>query len=207
MFRNCVTTTHHVIKSSKSLYTLSIKKSKESRIGKKRIPIPDGDKLKLNGNSVEVEGPKGKQSLSIDDSLALSQDGNFLKLEKTNDERRTRQIHGLNRTLLYNLTIGVSNGFEKTLTLVGVGYRAKVDGRKLNLSVGFSHPVIVELPTGINVAVRQNTNLSVTGINKSEVCNFAAKLRKINPPEPYGGKGLRYTDEVIKLKEGKSGRK
>merc|ERR1719265_1452917 len=191
-----------------STHTVSKKKNfKESRIGKKAITIPENVKLNINGNNIEAKGPKGTGSLDVDDALILSVEKNNIKLEKKDDTRRTRQIHGLNRTLVHNLTLGVSSGFEKTLSLVGVGYRAKVDGNKLNLSVGLSHPVVVELPNEINVVVTQNTNLSVTGINKSDVGNFAAKLRKISPPEPYGGKGLRYTNEIIKLKEGKTGRK
>jgi large subunit ribosomal protein L6 len=191
--------------SVKVLSTNTIQK--ESRIGKKKITIPEGVHLDLNGNCIEVKGPMGKLSIDIDDALAILVEGNEVKLEKKYNTRNTRQIHGLNRTLLNNLIVGVNKGFEKTLSLVGVGYRAKIDGRKLNLSVGFSHPVVVELPEGINVAVTQNVSLSVLGINKSEVGNFAAKLRKISPPEVYGGKGLRYADEIIKLKEGKTGRK
>merc|ERR1712124_46276 len=180
---------------------------KESRIGKKKIPIPENVTLNLTGNCVEAKGPKGKRSLNIDNALELCTEGNEIRLAVKDCARRSREIHGLSRTLLNNLIMGVSEGFEKSVTLVGVGYRAKIDGRKLNLSVGFSHPVIVELPVGIDVTVKQNTNLSITGTDKLDVCNFASTLRKISPPEAYGGKGLRYSDEVIKPKEGKTGRK
>merc|ERR1712066_527217 len=133
--------------------------------------------------------------------------GGKISVTKKDKKRLTHQLHGLNRTLLYNLIIGVTSGFEKKLSLVGVGYKAKIDGRKLTLSVGFSHDVIVQLPAEVEVTVTQNVNISITGIDKSEVGNFAAKLRDIRKPEPYGGKGIRYADEVIKLKEGKSGKK
>merc|ERR1712224_1039201 len=123
------------------------------------------------------------------------------------DDQRTRQLHGLNRTLLNNVVVGVTKGFEKKLTLVGVGYRAKVEGRTLILSVDFSHDVSVELPDEISAAVAQNVHISITGIDKSQVGNFAAKLRGINPPEPYGGKGVRHANEVVKLTDGKTGKK
>merc|ERR1719235_48899 len=208
MFYSSHLNKHHRQMISKSeLKLFSEKNIKVSRIGKKKIPIPENVKLNFNGNCIEAEGPKGKRSLNIDHALKICVEGNEIKLEVQDRTRRTRELHGLNRTLLNNLVVGVSEGFEKSVTLVGVGYRAKMDGRNLNLSVGFSHPVIVELPDGIDASVKQNTNLSISGIDKFEVGNFASTLRKISPPEVYGGKGIRYSDEVIKLKEGKTGRK
>merc|ERR1719401_1777900 len=158
--------------------------TKESRIGKKVIFVPDNVKINLEQNHLIAEGPKGKRSLNINPALSVLIEGNKIKVLRNDGERRTYEMHALNRTLLNNLIIGVSQGFEKKLTLVGVGFRAKIQNHCLTLSVGFSHDVTVQLPDSISV----------------DVGNFAASLRRIRPPEPYGGKGIRYDEETIVIK-------
>jgi large subunit ribosomal protein L6 len=169
--------------------------------------LPSDVSVHIEGKNIRAKGPKGESSLEISPGLSISIEGNEIRLNKDSIDRRTHQLHGLNRTLLNNLLIGVDKGFEKKMTLVGVGFRAKITGQTLTLSVGYTHDVIVQLPKNINAAVNQNVNISIYGIDKAEVGQFAAKLRSIRQPEPYGGKGIRYADEVLKLKEGKSGKK
>merc|ERR1712113_275020 len=181
--------------------------AKESRIGKKKILIPDNVKINLNQGHLIAEGPKGIRLLNINPALSVLIEGNKIKVLRKDDERRTYETHALNRTLLNDLIIGVSQGFEKKLTLVGVGFRAKVQNQCLTLSVGFSHDVTVQLPDSILVDVTNNVNLRVSGNDKNDVGNFAANLRRIRPPEPYGGKGIRYAEETIVIKEGKSAKK
>merc|ERR1711933_454149 len=181
--------------------------TKESRIGKKEILIPDNVKINLNQGHLIAEGPKGKRSLDINPALSVLIEKNKIKVLRKDDERRTYEIHALNRTLLNNLIIGVSQGFEKKLSLVGVGFKAKVQNYCLTLSVGFSHDVTVQLPDSILVDVTNNVNLCVSGNDKNDVGSFAANLRRIRPPEPYGGKGIRYDEETIVIKEGKSAKK
>merc|ERR1711977_246699 len=178
---------------------------KESRIGKRPIDIPKCVNVTLDQNRITAKGPCGERSLNINTALTAVHNANQIVISKRNNDRETRKLHGLNRTLLNNMIIGVADAFEKKLSLSGVGYRAKVADRKLTLSVGFTHDVIVDLPDSIDVSVSQNVNLTVRGNDKAEVGNFAATLRGIRPPEPYGGKGVRYANEVVKLKEGKSG--
>merc|ERR1719321_914259 len=179
----------------------------ESRNGKKPVSVPKGVTVTCNGNCITAKGPKGVSSMDVNPALTVIMEGEELKVLRNNEERRTYQLHGLNRTLLRNLLIGVTEGFEKKLTLVGVGYKARIELRKLTISAGFTHEVVVYLPDGIDVTVTQNVNISITGIDKSAVGNFAEKIRSIRPPEPYGGKGIRYADEVVKLSAGKSGKK
>merc|ERR1711879_172475 len=155
----------------------SVTKARESRIGKKPIPLSSDVSVTLTGNHVIAKGPKGERSLDVSPTLSVTVEGEPIKVMRKNDERRTRQLHGLNRALLNNMLIGISQGFEKKLTLVGVGFRAKADSSSITLSVGFSHDVKIPLPVGISAAVTQNVNISISGIDKSDVGNFAAELR------------------------------
>jgi large subunit ribosomal protein L6 len=189
------------------LTSQNLSSSRESRIGKKPIPLPSGVKLTLEGNNISAKGPKGESKLDLDQSMTVSLEDDKIKVTRKADGRRARQLHGLSRTLLNNMLIGISTGFEKKLTLVGVGFRAKISDRELILTVGFSHDVRITLPVGIDATVTQNVNITICGTDKSDVGNFAAALRRVRAPEPYGGKGIRYADEVVKLKEGKSGKK
>jgi len=181
--------------------------AKDSRIGKKPIAVPKGVTVGVDGSHIKVKGPKGELARTIPASINPVIKGDVITVEKKDTSRQTYQLHGLTRTLINNMVQGVTTGYERKLTLVGVGYRAKMDGRKLVLSIGFTHDVIVELPAGMNAAVTQNVNIAITGIDKEQVGNFAANLRRVSPPEPYGGKGIRFFDEQIKLKEGKAGAK
>merc|ERR1719240_270322 len=181
-------------------------KNKESRIGPTPITVPKNISIKIDGNTVNAKGPNGEKSLMINPVLRVSLDEGVVKISKRNNDRKSHQLHGLNRTLLNNMIFGLAEGYSKQLLLSGVGYRAKVEAGAIVLSVGFSHEVVIKLPDGIKASVAQNVNLTVQGRDKCEVGNFAAKIRSTNPPEPYCGKGIRFADEVVKLKEGKSGK-
>merc|ERR1711862_206445 len=176
---------------------------KESRIGKQPISVPKDVKVTLSGQKICVQGPNGDSSIVLHDCITASTDNEQIKVIRKDDSRRARELHGLSRTLLNNMIIGTSVGFEKKLTMVGVGYRAKINENQIVITAGFSHDVIVPLPNGIQAKVNQNVNISIYGSDKSNVSNFAAELRRIRPPEPYGGKGIRYDNEVIKMKDGK----
>jgi large subunit ribosomal protein L6 len=178
-----------------------------SRIGKRPIPIPDKVTIAIEGQAVSVKGPKGQLSLTLVPEVAVSQDGGTLLVTRVNESRVARQRHGLSRTLVANMVEGVSQGFQKRLEIQGVGYRAQVQGSNLVLSVGYSHPVTIEPPTGIQIAVENNTNVTVSGIDKEIVGNIAASIRAVRPPEPYKGKGIRYSGEVVRRKVGKAGKK
>lgn len=178
-----------------------------SRIGKKPIPVPGKVTVTIAGQLVTVKGPKGELARVLPAGVVLQQDGDLITVERENESRRSRERHGLCRTLIANMIEGVSNGFEKKLQIQGVGYRAQVQGRTLNMSLGYSHPVVFEPPEGIQFAVEGNTNVTVTGIDKEVVGNMAAKIRAARPPEPYKGKGVRYAGERIRRKAGKAGKK
>lgn len=182
-------------------------KVKVSRIGKAPITIPAGVKVNVSGLTVSVEGPKGKLSQDIAEGIIVKVDGSQLVLECADGSISLRQKHGLYRTLIANMIEGVTNGFVKNLEIIGVGYKVAMKGKDLDLSMGFSHPVIFKAPAGIEFAVDGNTKISVKGIDKQLVGQVAANIRKIRKPEPYKGKGIRYAGEYVAMKAGKSGKK
>jgi len=178
-----------------------------SRIGKAPIPVPDKVTVSLNGLAVTVKGPKGELSRTLPDGVTISQEGNTLQVNPINTSRRSRERHGLSRTLVANMVEGVSQGFTRKLEIVGVGYRAAVQGKKLVVSAGYSHPVEMVPPEGVSFSVENNTTVFVSGADKEAVGNEAAKVRAIRPPEPYKGKGIKYEGEKILRKAGKTGKK
>ncbi len=179
-----------------------------SRIGKRPIPVPSKVTVSINGQAVTVKGPKGELSRVLPAGVAVRQEGESIWVERQDDSRRARERHGLCRTLVANMVEGVSNGFQKRLEIQGVGYRAQVQGTSLNMSLGYSHPVVFEPPEGIQFEVEKGTNhVIVSGIDKEIVGNTAAKIRAARPPEPYKGKGVRYLGEQIRRKAGKTGKK
>ncbi|MDX2239473.1 MAG: 50S ribosomal protein L6 [Leptolyngbyaceae cyanobacterium bins.302] len=178
-----------------------------SRIGKRPISIPSKVSVAINGQSVTVKGPKGELSRVLPSEVEVTQEGETVLVNRRDDSRVARQRHGLSRTLVANMVEGVSQGFQRRLEITGVGYRAQVQGKSLTLNMGYSHPVQIEPPDGIQFAVENNTNVIVTGIDKEIVGNTAARIRAVRAPEPYKGKGIRYAGEVIKRKAGKSGKK
>jgi large subunit ribosomal protein L6 len=178
-----------------------------SRIGKAPIPIPDKVSVSLDGLAVSVKGPKGELHRTLPDGVAVSQEGDTLVVIPTSQNRRSRERHGLCRTLVANMVQGVSQGFTRKLEIVGVGYRAQVQGRKLVVNAGYSHPVEMVPPEGVTFAVENNTSVLVSGADKELVGNEAAKVRGIRPPEPYKGKGIKYEGERILRKAGKTGKK
>jgi large subunit ribosomal protein L6 len=178
-----------------------------SRIGKQPITIPAGTTVTLaDNNVVTVKGPKGTLTKTFDGAMNIAIEENQVVVTRPNDLKRNRALHGLTRTLIANMIEGVTNGFTKVLEVNGVGYRAAKQGKKLVLSLGYSHPVEMEDPEGITTAVDGN-KITVAGINKEQVGQFAAEIRFKRPPEPYKGKGIKYVDEVIRRKEGKTGKK
>lgn len=174
-----------------------------SRIGKQPIAIPSGVEVAMSNSSVTVTGPRGQLSYTHHPDIAVSRDNGQLTVTRPTDQREHRSLHGLTRTLIANMVQGVSEGFTKGLMLVGVGYRAQMDGDKLVLQVGFSHRVEVAPPQGITLSVEGNDRIFVTGIDKQEVGQVAAKIRRIRPPDAYKGKGIRYANEQVRLKPGK----
>ncbi len=177
-----------------------------SRIGKLPIPVPASVKVDLDGHHVKVEGPKGRLERTLPDQIAIRADDGFLICERPTDGREHRSLHGLTRTLLANMVIGVSAGYTKQLELVGVGYRVQKQGDELVLSLGYSHPIRFTSPPGITIDVADPTHFSVSGISKEDVGQVAAVIRKMRPPEPYKGKGVKYAGEVIRRKAGKAGK-
>ncbi|MCB1247260.1 MAG: 50S ribosomal protein L6 [Acidimicrobiia bacterium] len=176
-----------------------------SRIGKNPIELPSGVEVNVNGADVEVKGSKGTLVQTVADGISVSVDDGVVTVERANDERSTRSLHGLTRSLINNMVIGVSEGYSKELTAVGVGYRAAVKGSALELQVGFSHPVEIDAPDGITFEVPEPTRIIVGGIDKQLVGQVAANIRAVRPPEPYKGKGIRYSDERVRRKAGKAG--
>ena len=174
-----------------------------SRIGKKPIPVPQGVKVAVEGSTVRAEGPKGKLSQSIPSGLSVTMDSNVLTVARSSDHRTVRALHGLTRSLLANMVTGVKTGFERRLNLVGVGYRAQAQGNKVNLSLGFSHPIVHALPDGVKAETPTQTEIVLKGADKQKVGQVAAEIRAYKPPEPYKGKGVRYSDEQVTLKETK----
>lgn len=178
-----------------------------SRIGKRAIPLPDKVTVTIEGQTVAVKGPKGELSRVLPSGVFVEQAEKTLKVNRVNDSRTARERHGLCRTLVSNMVEGVSQGYTRRLEIQGVGYRAAVQGQKLVLSMGYSHPVEMDPPQGIQFAVENNTNVIVTGIDKELVGNTAARIRAVRPPEPYKGKGIRYAGEQVRRKAGKTGKK
>jgi len=179
-----------------------------SRIGKAPIEVPGGVDVSISGQSITVKGPKGTLSRVLPGEISVRQDGPTLFVERPNDERRNRALHGLSRTLVSNMVVGVTAGFRKELEIVGVGYRAEAQSpTALKLALGFSHPVVVDAPAGVTFEVANPTNLAVVGIDKELVGQVAANIRSIRKPEPYKGKGVRYKGERVLRKAGKAGKK
>ncbi len=178
-----------------------------SRIGKRPIAIPAKVTVTIDGQKVSVKGPKGELSRVLPAGVTVNQEGENINVNRVDESRMARERHGLCRTLVANMVDGVSNGFQRRLEIQGVGYRAAVQGKNLNLNMGYSHPVTIEPPDGIQFAVEANTNVIVTGIDKEIVGNTAAKIRAVRPPEPYKGKGIRYAGEAVRRKVGKAGGK
>ncbi len=177
-----------------------------SRIGKKPVPVPKGVTITIDGQKVTVKGAKGELSRELPPEIAFVQEGEEIVVTRRNESRNARQRHGLVRTLIANMVEGVSNGYQKKLEIQGVGYRASLQGQKLVMALGYSHPVEFEPPQGIQFAVEGNTNVTVTGIDKEIVGNTAARVRAARPPEPYKGKGVRYAGEQVRRKAGKAGK-
>ena len=174
-----------------------------SRIGKKAVAIPNGVTVTLDGQTVTVKGPKGQLAWTVAEEIEVKQEGGELTLSKRQDTTRAQAMWGLSRTLVNNMVVGVTQGYEQTLELVGVGYRAAMKGQSLSMQLGFSHDVDIKPPTGITFAVPKQTEIKVAGIDKQLVGEIAARIRRIRPPEPYKGKGVRYQGETVRRKEGK----
>jgi large subunit ribosomal protein L6 len=177
-----------------------------SRIGKLPVPVPAGVDVTISGALVTVKGPKGTLEHAVPAPITVAQEDGTLVVSRPDDERSSRALHGLTRTLLANLVTGVTQGYEKKLEIVGTGYRVTAKGGDLEFALGFSHPVVVKAPEGIAFAVESPTKFTVTGIDKQQVGEVAANIRKIRKPEPYKGKGVRYAGEVVRRKVGKAGK-
>ena len=178
-----------------------------SRIGKMPITVPAGVTVNVDENNlVTVKGPKGTLTQQVNPDITLKQEGNILTLERPTDSKPHKAMHGLYRALVHNMVVGVTDGFSKTLEMVGTGYRASVEGKTLTINIGFSHPVVLEAPEGITYETPNQTTIVVKGSNKQQVGNLAADIRAIRKPEPYLGKGIKYQNEHIRRKEGKTGK-
>ncbi len=178
-----------------------------SRIGNRVLTIPAGVTVTNEDNTLTVKGPKGELKETFNKNLKITVEGETLKVERPNDTKEMKSIHGTTNALISNMLIGVSEGFVKELSIIGVGYRCNVSGKTLELSVGYSHPVKVEVPATLTVEAPSNTEIKISGISRQEVSEFAANVRKIRQPEPYKGKGIRYKDEHVRRKEGKKASK
>jgi large subunit ribosomal protein L6 len=177
-----------------------------SRIGRMPVPIPSGVDVTIDGREVTVTGPRGKLSLEVAEPIEVSQSDGAITVTRPNDEGNVRALHGLSRSLVANMVTGVTEGYSKTLEIVGVGYRVQTRGSNLEFSLGFSHPITVSPPEGITLRVETPTRLVVEGIDKQQVGEVAANIRKLRKPDPYKGKGLRYSGEHIRRKVGKAGK-
>lgn len=179
-----------------------------SRIGKKNIDIPSGVEVKLNGNLVSVKGPKGHLNWNHPDAVTVSAAEGKISVSRAGDLKIHRSLHGLSRSLIANMVTGVSNGYEKVLEITGVGYRAQVQGSKITMSLGYSHPVEYQLPEGVSAAIDQKqTTITLKAADKQQLGQVAANIRALRPPDIYKGKGVRYAGERLKLKVGKAGKK
>jgi len=177
-----------------------------SRIGKKPIEVPAGVTVTLEGNRVTVKGPKGELSREFNKDVTITVEDNVITVTRPSDSKEHRTVHGTTRAILANMVEGVSKGFEKSLELIGVGYRAQKQGNKLVLNVGYSHPVEITPENGLEIDVPSNTQIVIKGIDKEQVGALAANIRDVRPPEPYKGKGIRYVGEYVRRKEGKTGK-
>ncbi|MFP4286529.1 MAG: 50S ribosomal protein L6 [Candidatus Izemoplasmataceae bacterium] len=175
-----------------------------SRIGKKPITLPQGVSLTIDGQNLEVKGPKGTLSMTVHANMSVNVDENIVTVERPSEIKQDKALHGTTRALIQNMIVGVSEGYTKKLQMIGVGYRSAVQGKKIVVSAGYSQPVELDIPEGLSVEVVKNTEISVTGIDKQLVGEFAANIRAIRKPEPYLGKGIRYVDEYVRRKEGKT---
>ena len=174
-----------------------------SRIGKKPIPVPQGVKVAVEEGMVRAEGPKGKLSQSIPSSLSVTMESDVLTVARSSDHRNVRALHGLTRSLLANMVTGVKDGFERKLEIVGIGYRCQLQGKALQLALGYSHPIVFPLPEGIQAEVDRQVAITLRGADKALLGQTAAKLRALRKPDPYKGKGIKYADEHIRRKVGK----
>ena len=177
-----------------------------SRIGRKSIPVPAGVDVAIEGSFVKVKGPKGELTHTLAEPITITKNDGELLVERPDDERKSRALHGLSRTLVSNMVIGVTEGYKKSLEINGTGYRVQLKGQDLEFALGFSHPVLVKAPAGITFSVEKPTLFHIEGIDKQQVGEIAANIRKIRPPEPYKGKGVKYVGEHIRRKAGKAGR-
>ncbi len=177
-----------------------------SRIGRAPVPVPADVTATINGSDITIAGPKGTLSLTVADPIVIKQEEGDLVVTRPNDERQSRSLHGLTRTLVANMVTGVTVGYEKTLEIVGTGYRVAAKGNDLEFALGFSHPVVVTAPDGISFVVESPVKFKVQGIDKQKVGEVAANIRKIRKPEPYKGKGVRYEGENVRRKAGKAGK-
>ena len=177
-----------------------------SRIGNKVVVLPAGVEIKQDGNNITVKGPKGELTREFSSDIKMNIEGNEVTFTRPNDSKEMKTIHGTTRANFNNMVVGVSEGFQKALELIGVGYRAQVQGNKLTLNVGYSHPVEMTAPEGVTFEVPANTQVIVKCINKEVVGELAANIRGVRPPEPYKGKGIRYVGEFVRRKEGKTGK-
>jgi large subunit ribosomal protein L6 len=178
-----------------------------SRIGKLPVPVPSGVDVSINGQTVTVKGPKGTLTHAVAEPITVAQEDGAIAVSRPDDERISKSLHGLSRTLIANMVTGVTTGYTKTLEIVGTGYRVTAKGSDLEFALGFSHPVHVPAPEGITFRVEAPTRFAVEGIDKQQVGEVAAKIRKLRKPDPYKGKGVRYQGEVIRRKAGKAGKK
>jgi len=178
-----------------------------SRIGKKPIPLPKGVTVKIAGDAVEVQGPKGRLRQIVPPGIVFAQDNGTLVASLEREEGELRKFHGLARSLVANAVAGVTDGFKKELDIVGVGYRAELKGKQVHFALGYSHPVIFDIPAGIDIVVEKQTHITVTGVDRQLVGQVAANIRRMRKPDPYKQKGVRYMGEVLKKKVGKTGAK
>jgi large subunit ribosomal protein L6 len=176
-----------------------------SRIGKLPIPVPDGVKVTIDNSSVKVDGPKGALTHKVPAGIEVSQTEKTLVISIKSEDKKSSGLHGLTRSLIANMVVGVSKGFEKSLELVGIGYRAELKDKQLHLTLGYSHPVLFDLPAGITAKIEKQTKITIEGVDKQLVGETAATIRSKKKPEPYKGKGIKYSDEIIKRKIGKKG--
>ncbi|MDQ3871861.1 MAG: 50S ribosomal protein L6 [Chloroflexota bacterium] len=177
-----------------------------SRIGRLPIPLPNEVEVTLEGSRITVKGPRGELTRQLAPELRVVREDGLLRVERPSDEKRARELHGLTRTLIANMVTGVTSGYRKGLEISGVGYRAQLVGRRLQLNLGYSHPVEIEPPAGVSFEVENPTRLAVLGIDKELVGHVAARIRATRKPEPYKGKGVRYAGEVVRRKQGKAGK-
>lgn len=177
-----------------------------SRIGLAPVSVPSGVTVTIKGQNVEVKGPKGTLNTDIPEPITAAQEGDEIIVSRPDDHRKSRSLHGLSRSLVNNMVVGVTQGFTIKMEIFGVGYRVQLKGKNLEFSLGFSHPVVIEAPQGVTFAVDGNTKFSITGIDKQEVGQIAANIRHLRKDDPYKGKGIRYEGEQVRRKDGKTGK-